>query len=190
MAGAESFPSAWLVAVVALALFLAHAAAEVDGAGLLLGMAGAVLAVLGGALWVLARGGVPLAKRPIDLLCVCGFALFAVIAAFVDLIQAGAGPGPIDAQQSWAPPLLKEAFVAWARECDPLLAANPVWYWVMAVLSPLLYLPFYVAAIVAFAREVSVWCCILRSKVVRRLKLRGCATCRSCGARCCPTPPL
>jgi hypothetical protein len=149
MLGAEAFPSPWLVIGGVVAVFVARA---VDGAVLLIGMAAAVLAVGAGATWW-SRGSA-LWKRPTDLLCVCGFTLFGVIAAFVDLIQAGSGPGPIDAQNSWAPALLKEAFVEWARECDPLLAANPLWYWFLAVLSPLLYLPFYVAAAVAFAREV------------------------------------
>ena len=192
---ATQFPSPWLAGFGAVAVFFAHAAAEVDGAALLLGIAAVVLAVLAGALWLMVwngRAATLLSRRPGDLLCVAGFTLFAVIAVFVDMIQAGGGPGPLDAQQSWAPALLKEAFVQWARECDPLLAANPLWYWFLAVLSPLLYLPFYVAAAVAFARQVSVAplpsLLLLLLLTRARTARRGCATLHSCGARCCPSP--
>jgi len=40
--------------------------------------------------------------------------------------------------------------IDWWLQFDPLLKNNPLWYRVMAVVSPTIYLPFYLAAIYAF----------------------------------------
>ncbi len=39
--------------------------------------------------------------------------------------------------------LLRSSFKQWVSECDPLLGANPLWYWVIAILSPILYCKYW-----------------------------------------------
>lgn len=97
MGRSNAFPSPWLAFAALVGLFLAYASATVEGAAVLVAMGVAAVAVLGSAVWLGARGrtSTPLLERPADLLCVFGFLLFAVIAVFVDAVQAGAGPGPI-----------------------------------------------------------------------------------------------
>ncbi len=122
---------------------------SVDGAGVLIGIGTVALA----GIWALFRfrrrsSDVSLWQRPLDLLVVVGFTQFSVIAILVDAVQAGAGWGPITS--SYGPSLLADAFAEWVKSCDPLLGANPLWYWFLAVLSPLLYTPLYVVGILAF----------------------------------------
>ena len=149
----RQWPSLLLPSAFAILVWLAKAVSSVPGAWILAVMSLAVFALLTAVVSFSVRGRrdhVPLLQRPSDLVCVVGFLVFAVIAIFVDLVQAGHGPGPIDPAHSYAPQILANGFSQWVQDCDPLLGNNPAWYWIIAVFSPLLYLPFYLYATYAF----------------------------------------
>merc|ERR1711991_323427 len=148
-----SWPSVWLPAAFFIGVYAVQAAIVVPGADLIVGMSLAVGLVVGGVAYLSVRGRdlskLP-KKHPLDGVVVLTFVVFAVIALFVDLVQAGHGPGRIATANSYAPRLLKEGFDEWVANCDPLLGANPPWYWFISVLSPLMYLPFYLVGIWVF----------------------------------------
>lgn len=149
------FPSPWWLAAF-VALVLAVRASATPGATTIMAF---TAALLGGGALVMRRLGGPstLMSRPVDFVVVLGFTVFAVTAVLVDAVQAGVGPGFVTDDRIGAGfqpiNLLVTSFKEWTKSCDPLLAANPLWYWTLAVLSPLLYLPFYVVAIYAFVFE-------------------------------------
>ncbi len=108
--------------------------------------------------------------------------------------------------------LLRASFKQWTIACDPLLARNPLWYWVIAILSPLFYFPFYICGIFAFLFErewirdpaIIWWVVALKLLAVRLIAnvkvLCVCVCVRACvracvyvcvfgchlGGRCCP----
>jgi len=104
----------------------------------------------------------------------------------VDFLQAMGTSGHVHHQRThadwdkdfkdwqWPPAFMFEWFYWWCEEADPLLMLNPLWYRIMAVLSPFAYLPFYVVAIWAFVKGRNwirlpglVWSfCLLYSMVV------------------------
>ena len=137
------WPSPVLALAAFLLVFLFHASVTVPGANILIGLSGLLFAAMAYGLTAFSRPASSVFSRPLDLLTVAGYLTFGVIAIFVDMVQAGNGPGPIDVEQSYAPTLVMQAAVKWIEDCDALLGVNDPWYWTLAMLSPFLYLPFY-----------------------------------------------
>jgi hypothetical protein len=122
------FPSLFLAFATVLFLVMTQAM-YVEGVALLFGLSSLFVVVVLGISWLRRnKRTLPLTERPLDFICVAGFVAFAVIAILVDAVQAGNGPGKIDPETSLGPKVLKEAFSAWVKDCDPLLGANPLWY--------------------------------------------------------------
>lgn len=94
--------------------------------------------------------------RPLDLFLVLSFFAFSVIAITIDFTQAvhgDLGNLKADVNRLWPPDAILEYYRWWCEEVDVLLAVNPLWYKILAVFSPLVYLPYYIAAIYAFLNE-------------------------------------
>lgn len=186
----KSWPSPFILLIAGLFVGLLHASYTTDGAAILIGCSLGFFGFIGLAMWAYARrNGLTLdgvEKR--DYIIIFGFCAFAVVSILVDAVQgnvgacsffgalicahcsisqAGAGPGLITddrIEAGWQPvSLLRRQFKKWVLECDPLLGHNPLWYWIIAIFSPVLYFPFYLSAIFAFLfqREwIRDWCII------------------------------
>lgn len=154
--GIESFPSLWYTGLVFLSVCAVYASLYVEGVGILLGASLLVLVALRLlAPWLVANNPsvVPLRQRPLDLFIVVGFVVFGVIALLVDAIQASVVPGVSTVGHVSHVHILSSAYTKWVIDCDPLLGANPMWYWMMSTWSPLIYCPFYAWASLCFVQQ-------------------------------------
>ncbi|XP_062510089.1 sigma intracellular receptor 2-like [Corticium candelabrum] len=100
--------------------------------------------------------GRSLLSRPVDLLIVLVFTLFFLIAISIDLLQATSDENVAEEHvldRMWPPESLRKLFFFWCNEVDSLLKANPLWYRTLALVSPVVYAPFYVFAIYAFVNQ-------------------------------------
>ncbi|MEV7626911.1 emopamil-binding family protein [Actinoplanes sp. NPDC089786] len=97
---------------------------------------------------------VPLRKRLIDALFVAFFAVNAVVVTYtIDIEQLVIGDPAHFSYPFWPPPPVVD-FIHWyGRSFDPLLMARPA-FWQMTIwIDVLLFGPFYLAGIYAFARS-------------------------------------
>eukprot|EP00762_Andalucia_godoyi_P002939 ANDGO_04078.mRNA.1 hypothetical protein EMIHUDRAFT_217878 len=94
--------------------------------------------------------------RTLDAMLALVFLVFFIVAIGVDGINAVI-PGEITAASisgiAWPPKIAAEGILFWCQLADPLLCKNPMWLRCAAAYSPILYGPFYLFAIYAFARR-------------------------------------
>jgi hypothetical protein len=99
------------------------------------------------------RVGVPLRRRPVDVLFVVFFAVNAVFITYIiDLEQLVIRDPARFSYPLWPPAPLIDLVHWYGRSFDPLLMARPA-FWRMTIwIDVLLFGPFYVAATYAFVR--------------------------------------
>jgi len=93
----------------------------------------------------------------IDYIIIASFAIFCVIAAFIDYINAFAPVGGVTESDSkhwlWPPQFVFPFYFWWCRVCDPILQLNPLWIKYLSLLSPVVFIPFYIVAIYAIINK-------------------------------------
>jgi len=99
-------------------------------------------------------GALPLRRRPIDILFVVFFAVNAVVITYaIDLEQLVIRDPARFRYPIWPPRAVVDLVHWYGRSFDPLLLARPP-FWRMTIwIDVLLFGPFYLAAIYAFARS-------------------------------------
>ena len=102
---------------------------------------------------------IPLSQRKYDIFFIVMFFTMMCIAALIDSVS-GLGPMGRNGQYGvtkaylseaiWPPAPCIQAVLDWCEENDPVFCYNPPWMKIMALVSFVFYLPFYIFAIYAF----------------------------------------
>ena len=91
----------------------------------------------------------------VDRVIIVTYAVFFVIACFVDYINAFHPASPISPSSTsawhWPPSFMWPLYYWWCRAADPVLCLNPLWIKYLSLLSPVLFAPFYLVSIYAIA---------------------------------------
>lgn len=100
---------------------------------------------------------VALRKRPVDLVLVLYFAYYWFTVMITDLhnFASSLAGVPVDAlvgRMFWPPALLSRIYLSWARNVDPVLYQNPVFFQAMEWFNLLILMPFSLYAIYVFVR--------------------------------------
>ena len=99
------------------------------------------------------RVAVPLSRRPLDVALVVFFVVNLCFTTYVVSLEQIVIDDPFRfTPPAWPPERLLALVHWWERSFDPLLLARPAWYRATIWLDVLVFGPFYVAAIWAFAR--------------------------------------
>ena len=99
------------------------------------------------------RVSIPLRQRPLDVALVAFFAVNLCFTTYVVSLEQVVIADPSHfIQPPWPPAPLLSLVHWWERSFDPLLVARPAWYRATIWLDVVVFGPFYVAAIYAYAR--------------------------------------
>ena len=101
----------------------------------------------------MSREIIPLAKRPVDIAIVAFFLVNILFITYVvDLEQLVIADPAHFTYPLWPPRPAVDAIHWWGNTFDPLAAARPVWWKMTIWIDDLLYGPFYLVAIYAYAK--------------------------------------
>ena len=93
----------------------------------------------------------------LDRIIIVSYIIFATIAIFVDYINAFAPVGGVTTKTAsewqWPPQFIWPLYFWWCDNADPVLQLNPLWIKYLSLLSPVVFLPFYIASIYAISAK-------------------------------------
>ena len=99
------------------------------------------------------RRAIPLSQRPIDWALLAFFAINLGFTTYVVSLEQVVIADPASfTPPAWPPAALLSLVHWWERTYDPLLWSRPAWYRATIWLDVLVFGPFYLAALFAFAR--------------------------------------
>jgi hypothetical protein len=99
------------------------------------------------------RAPIPLSKRPLDIALLVFFAINLTFTTYVVSLEQIVIVDPLHyLPPIWPPEALLKLVHWWEQSFDPLLLARPAWYRATIWMDCLVFGPFYLAAIYAFAK--------------------------------------